>query len=65
MLVVRKSFAEFAAELAARLRAGRSDQPIAGTAQMEVSSEEAEIGIEKTLTNPLDRCGRSQVQEEG
>jgi len=56
MLVVRKSFAEFAAELAARLRAGRSDQPIAETAQMEVvklalfQTEEAEIGIEKALT---------------
>jgi hypothetical protein len=34
MALIRKPFAEFAAELAADIRAGRADEPIAETARM-------------------------------
>jgi hypothetical protein len=36
MGLIRKPFAEFAAELAAGIRAGRADEPIAETARMGV-----------------------------
>ena len=36
MATTRKPFAEFAAELAAGLRAGRDDQPIAETARLKI-----------------------------
>jgi hypothetical protein len=48
MVLARKPFAEFAAELAAEVRAGRGDQPVAESARLgviEVASNDWRLSI--------------------